>query len=324
MKPEYREALGKVGRQVRFEDGATIRHRGIFAPDFFLITAGDVDCVLSDASEITVRVGPDGVVGEIGFLTGRGASAELVAVGEVHAIAVDALAVFRLQDEMPGVATGVLRYLAEVMESRVDENDTLLSDVEAEPESTFEILRCATPDLLHTARQVRYDVYCGEFGRSSPYADPDAGTLIDDFDQTGTSFVAYHEGEAVGTVRVNAGRDGDFGLMTELYGIAESAFTTEESVIITKYAIREAFRGGTTYLRLFSAIAGYTCATDAKAIFIDCVPKLARFYATMGFERTAPDFVHHENGLSVPMVLDIAKYLGRMSLTERQRRNRWR
>lgn len=324
MTPDMRAALQMVGRKVAFIAGETLRHKGAFAPDMLLITSGMVDCILSEADEVHLSVGPDTIVGEIGFLTGKGANATLRAIEPVQALSLDSSALQRLQREAPTVAADVLRHLARLMQSRTAQNQDLLAEVEPRDEGGFEIVRCSTLDQLRIAQRVRYDVYCLEFGRTSPNADPDEGTITDELDANGTSFIAYHDGQAVGTVRVNLGRDGEFGVLSDLYGMAGTPFAIDESSIITKYAIREAYRGSSAYIRLFAAIGTFVHASGASAIFIDCVPELARFYATMGFTRTAEDFVHYENGLSVPLVLDLIDYQDRMSFAERYRKNRWR
>ena len=322
--PDFVNALEHVARIVEFDDGAPLRIKGVFASDILLITKGQVDCILSEEGGIHIQIGPGEIVGEIGFLTGKGANATLRAKGQVSTLSIDSAALGRLQREMPAAAAQILRHLATLMRERTEENLDLLDGLDTEDGSAFEIVRCSTLDQIRMAQKVRYDVYCLEFGRSSPYADPEEGTIIDDLDKDGTSFLAYHESLPIGTVRVNLGRDSDFGSLTEIYGITDTKFSVTESSVITKYAIREALRGGSAYMRLFAAIAGFVHSTGVKAIFIDCVPELARFYATMGFERTAPDFLHYENGLSVPMVLDLDSYDARMSLEERIRRNRWR
>lgn len=325
MTPEMLRALQQVGRKVHFPTGDILRHKGAFAPDMLLLQSGEVEVILSDSGDVHFMAGPGDIVGEIGFLTGKGANATLRAATDVEALSLDSNALGRLQHVSPSVAADVLRHLAGLMQSRIKQNSALLPDLmPAQGDGGFEIIRCSTLDQLRIAQRVRYDVYCLEFGRSSPYADPAEGTIIDELDENGASFVAYHSGQAVGTVRVNLGRDGEFGILPELYGMANAPFSIDESSVITKYAIREAWRGGSAYIRLFAAIGTFVHASGARAIFIDCVPDLARFYATMGFTRSAPDFVHYENGLSVPMVLDLDDYQRRMSFAERYRRNRWR
>ncbi len=324
MDAALMDALAKVARPAAFEDGEALRMKGVFASDILLITEGVVACILSEDSETHITVGAGDIVGEIGFLTGKGANATLRAIGAVSALSIDGSALGQLQRNDPKNAAEVLRHLALLMRDRIEENEDLLPVSDPSDSGAFDILRCSTLDQLRTAQKIRYDVYCLEFGRSSPYADADEGTIIDDLDKAGTSFLAIHDGVAIGTVRINLGRESDFGPMAEIYGIADSQFDLEDASIVTKFAIREAFRGGSAYMRLFAAIAGFVHTTGAKSIFIDCNPKLARFYATMGFVRSAPDFLHYENGLSIPMVLDLQDYFDRMPLEDRVRRNRWR
>lgn len=324
MTPDMHTALRAVGRLVTFAPGDILRHKGAFAPDMLLITKGDVDCILSVSDDVHLTVGPDTIVGEIGFLTGKGANATLRALSQIEAISLDAGALQRLQRETPSIAASVLRHLARLIQDRSEQNEDLLADTPQPDDTRFEITRCSTLDQLRVAQRLRYDVYCLEFGRTSPYANAAEGTIIDELDDTGASFIAAHDGSAIGTVRVNMGRDGDLGILPDLYGMGHTTFSITDSAIITKYAIREAYRGGSAYIRLFAAVGTYVHASGADAIFIDCVPKLARFYATMGFTRTADDFMHYENGLSVPMVLDLADYQKRMPFEERLRKNRWR
>ncbi|MBY4894043.1 cyclic nucleotide-binding domain-containing protein [Rhodobacteraceae bacterium N5(2021)] len=322
MTPDMRAALQETGQKVTFTDGEILRHKDAFAPDMLLITQGKVDCILSASDAIHLTVGPDTIVGEIGFLTGKGATATLRALGPVEALSLDAAALQRLQRDMPSIAAQVLRHLARLMSERQEQNEDLLADSDPGKRSDFEIIRCSTLDQLRAAQRLRYDVYCVELGRSSPFADADEGILVDDLDEHGTSFIALETGLVIGTARVNLGRDGALGVLPDLYGIEASPFELENSAIITKYAVRDSHRGGFTYLRLFSAIGTYVHASRVDAIFIDCVPKLARFYGSVGFERTGDDFIHYENGLSVPMVLDLNAFFERMPLEERLRRNR--
>ncbi|GAB5448910.1 cyclic nucleotide-binding domain-containing protein [Gymnodinialimonas sp.] len=322
MTPEMRDALQNAGREVSFADGEVLRHKGAFAPDMLLITRGEVDCVLSEDDDVHLTLGPDTIVGEIGFLTGKGATATLRAIGPVDALSLDSAALQQLQRDTPAIAADVLRHLARLMSDRQEQNEELLAESDDGRASDFEIIRCSTLDQLRAAQRLRYDVYCIELGRSSPYSDAEEGILVDDLDQHGASFIAVEAGQVIGTARVNLGRDGALGVLPDLYGIATSRFALEDSAIITKYAIRDSHRGGFTYLRLFSAIGTYVKAAGVGAIFIDCVPKLARFYTSVGFERSAEDFVHYENGVSVPMVLDLNAYFERMPLEERLRRGR--
>lgn len=327
MRSDLRDVLISVGSRTCYAKGEEIKMRDTFSPDMFLILEGEVFVELVDGDDVDVSIslGRDSIVGEASFLSGRGANANVSAVNDVTGVLLNLEALQRLEEKSPELAVYFSQYLAKILNSRLLQNQVLLGDVEEAATSPIEIVRCVTADDLLRAQKVRYDVYCGEFGRSSPYADENHGTIIDELDGNGVSFLAIDEGgAAIGTVRVNAALDDGLGILPSLYGFENSSHALDRATLITKFAIKEKFRGGTTYMRLFGAVGSYVHAAGNDTIFIDCVPKLARFYATMGFEQCADEFVHYENGLSVPMVLDLRVYTERMPFVERFRKNRWR
>src|SRR5688572_33357963 len=70
------EPLQAYCRRVEFEPGETLRQKGQFYRDMYLLTGGEVEVALSAANgskPTLVVVG--GPVGEIGFLSGRAATA---------------------------------------------------------------------------------------------------------------------------------------------------------------------------------------------------------------------------------------------------------
>ena len=50
-----------------------------------------------------------------------------------------------------------------------------------------------------------------------------------------------------------------------------------------------------------------------KQCYIDCIPELRPFYATLGFTQSGPAFLHRENGRSYPLMLDIDRYARRIA-----------
>lgn len=325
MNPWIVEALKSVSSEKAFQHGRVVRYERGFAPEMFLLLDGELAETLGDGGlQRRIRVPPPSIIGEIGYLTGRGASARVEAVGDVRGLAIGAKELAQLERDHPVEAAELQRELARIARERQQENQTAADPLAKDPAAHIEVRQCTTPDLLRIAQNLRYEVYCGEFGRSSPYADHGARTLIDPLDGFGASFVAYAEGKPIGTNRVNFARDGDLGILSDIYGMAASPRHPLRTCIITKYAIREAWRGGPAYMNLFAAVATYIGVEDIDEIYIDCNPALARFYATMGFKQTNPEFMHYENGLSYPMILDIPDYLARMPLDERRARNRWR
>lgn len=301
MTPDMRDALADVGEAVTFADGETLREKGAFAPDMLLITSGQVDCILSDADAVHLSVGPETIVGEIGFLTGQGATATLRALGPVEALSLDASALQRLQQETPTIAADVLRHLAQLLQKRSVQNEGLLAEVTPEGDGNVEVIRCSTLDQSRTAQRLRYDVHCLEEGRKSASADADEGLIWDALDRTGTSFIAVVSGQAIGMMRVNFGHD-DLGMLPELYGVLNALFSLDESALITASALRDAFRSDALHRHLLSAIETFAMASGARALFSVCPPESEGTYAMLNFTRSAPDFVHAEDGVLVPMV----------------------
>ncbi|MEP1206361.1 MAG: cyclic nucleotide-binding domain-containing protein [Rhizobiaceae bacterium] len=326
MKPELRAALVSVGLVKRFSETEVIRHKGSFAPDMLLLLEGEALVELADSEfdDASISVGRDSIVGEIGFLTGKGANASVRALSDVEAVSLDQRAMEQFEEKHPDLAVIFYRYLARTMDARQIQNEVLLSDFDHLPMPSVEVVRCKCADTLLQAQKLRYAVYCGEFGRDSPNADQELGAIVDELDQHGISFLALRKQAPVGTVRINFVKDGGLGILPQLYGMAGSGFCLDRSVVVTKFAIVGGYRGGGTYLRLFSAIGSYIAASGYQSIFMDCVPKYARFYKSIGFEQCAEEFIHYENGLSVPMVLDIEAYLGEMSFSERYSQNVFR
>lgn len=304
MTPEIREALRAVGTPVSFDDGDVLRHRGAFAPDMLLITSGTVACFVSDTSA-PFSVGCDTIVGEIGFLTGQGATATLTALGPVQALSLDADALRRLQQDAPTIAADVLRHLARLLQSRSAENKSLLAGNASQETEEVEVMRCSTLDQQRIAQRVRYDVLCLEGGRISPFADDAEGIIADDLDRNGTAFVALQHGQAIGMMRVNFGRDWE-DVMPDIYGIAGTGFPVADSAFVTATAIRATFRDDRTLRPLLDAIGTFAQAADAVALFTDCPPDAQPLYEAYGFARTGANYVNAEVGVSVPMVLNLS------------------
>ena len=263
MRADLREALITVGSPVRYSNGEDIKVRGTFSPDMLLVLEGEVFVELVDDDiDVSVSLGRDSIVGEASFLTGQGANANVRAVSDVNGVLLNAQALQHLEEKSPELAVYFSQFLAKILKSRLLQNQVLLEGFEDASTSPIEIIRCANDGDLLRAQKVRFDVYCVEFGRSSPYANEGAGTIVDGLDAQGVSFLALDEGEAaIGTVRVNAALDEGLGILPSLYGFENSAFSLEKSVIITKFAIREKFRGGATYMRLFGAVGSYVVST---------------------------------------------------------------
>jgi hypothetical protein len=52
---------------------------------------------------------------------------------------------------------------------------------------------------------------------------------------------------------------------------------------------------------------------DIRECFMDCVPELLPFFASLGFTQSGPSFLHRENGCSYPLVLDIERHANKVA-----------
>jgi predicted GNAT family N-acyltransferase len=174
----------------------------------------------------------------------------------------------------------------------------------------IEVLPCPTEGILLEAKRLRYEVYCGELGRQSCNADHESRVLSDHLDQTGHTFIAREGGQTVGTVRVNFAWEGSLGVYNELYDGDAWRRYRGRAAICTKLAVRSASRSSDALLHLLTAALQLVIRNDAPACFIDSLPRFTPLYARLGFVRTGEPFMHHENGLSDRLVLELGRYRG--------------
>ena len=309
-------ALRALCQEVRFEPGDLLRRKGQHYRDMYLITDGcvEIDRETEDqATRFAIRRAGS-PIGEIGFLRGTPALAMATAKTAAAALVIDDAALARLERQQPALAAQLLRHLAEVAEERSSCNLTLASAIKARTRGpTIDVHLCRSPDMLEGAQRLRYNVYCGELGRRSPYADDDRKVIADDLDETGHTFVAVEGGETIGTLRVNLAFEGPLGVLEELYGMRASPHHPRATGVCTKFIVRKAKRGGATSMKLISAAVRYGLRHGIKECYIDCIPALLPYYKAIGFRIAGEKFLHRENGPSHPMRLDLTRYGARLS-----------
>ncbi len=311
--PELLEPYCK--RQV-FKTGDVLRQRGRYYRDLFLLTEGVVDVQLARAGDKgnMIERTTGAPIGEIGFLSGRAASADVVAKTTVCAFVISDADLYAIEAADGALAVKLSRYLGATLEERLAE-DQLPGGLSGAltPMPDIEMLMCRTDEMMQEAQHLRYRVYCEELGRDSPYADHKAKIIRDDLDDFGHTFVARRNNETVGTIRGNLPTEGHIGLLEDLYGMSGSQFHPSASCIATKFIVSRSERGGDVAMRLFGAITGYAVDQNVREAYIDCVPALLPYYRSMGFRIAAEKFLHYENGPSHPLVLDVTKHGKRLS-----------
>lgn len=172
----------------------------------------------------------------------------------------------------------------------------------------IDILLCRNSKMLESAQRLRYEVYCEELHRRSPFADHEKRVIADDLDKAGHTFVAVKNGETIGTGRVNIVSEGQVGILEELYGMGKSKYHPCGTAVLTKFIVNKSHRGGPTIIKLIAAIGRFCVRNSVKEAFIDSVPALLPYYKATGFTQGSEPFLHHENGLSHPLVLDVIQH----------------
>ena len=310
------EPLSAFCREVIFAPGEVLRTKGQLSVDMYLLTEGEVDISLegTGATSTAIVAGRGSPIGEIGFLTGIPATANVKARTQLRALYIDNVVWRKLEQESPDLAVEFYRQLADIAEGRQSHNLLFLKSQEkAPPEGTIEIILCQRPDQLLEAQRMRYQVYCEELGRSSPHADAEKRVITDDIDETGHVLLALENESPVATLRMNLSRDGRLGVLEDLYGMAASPHYPEGTGVCTKFIVKKASRLGQASFKLMATAVEMAQRYSIKDCYIDCIPELRPFYMSLGFAQSAPPFLHRENGRSYPMRLDIDRYAKRIS-----------
>ncbi len=308
--------LQSICRQIRFETGDVLRQKGQHYRDMYVITDGCVEVDLESgrgaAKVVVSEVGSP--IGEIGFLRGCSAMATVIARAPTAALVIDDPTLARLEHEQPALTAHLLRHLAKTAEERTSYNLTWSSTPTAYTRpQTIEVHLCRNKDMLERAQRLRYEVYCQELGRHSPYADHDERIITDHLDDAGHTFVAVEAGETIGTLRANLSSEGSIGILEELYGMKTSAHHPKATGICTKFIVKKSKRGSAASIKLIAAMVRYGIRNRIRECYIDCIPALLPYYKAIGFRIAGQKFFHRENGPSHPMMLDLAKHGERLS-----------
>jgi len=201
----------------------------------------------------------------------------------------------------PSLAVELYRKLAEVADGRQSYNLRFLASGEAvQPPLESKVVLCRTPEQLLEAQRIRYEVYCEELGRTSPFADAQKRVIADDLDETGHVLLALEEEAPIATLRMNMARHGPLGLLGELYGMAQSSHHPQDTAIVTKFIVRKDHRVRQSSFQLMTTALEMAQRYDIRECFMDCVPELLPFFDSLGFTQSAPPFLHRENGCSYP------------------------
>ncbi len=303
------QLLARHCATVSLAPGDVLREKGQHYKDLYLIAEGRVEVWLGGRGKGSpIELGPGTPVGEIGFLRGSRATADVVAKTAARAIVIDDATLWRLEAQLE-LAVPLLRFLARVSEQRLAANSAgVEASMDKNNRAVVDVLLCRNEEMLHDAMRLRYSVYCEELGRSSPYADHEKKIIRDQLDEGGHTFVAVEKGEPIATIRGNFGWNGGLGILEELYGMNRSQQHPARTAICTKFIVKESKRTGVAAMHLIIAVARFGMRHNVLECYIDCIEKLKPQYESVGFRTAGPAFFHYENGPSWPMMLDVAQH----------------
>jgi predicted GNAT family N-acyltransferase len=310
------EPLRAYCREVAFPSSAVLRTKGLLSIDMYLLTDGEVEVSVERNGQsgpiATARRGAP--IGEIGFLTGVPATATVTAKTASRALYIDDPTWREIERREPALAIELYRKLAEVADGRQSYNLRFLATGEAmQPSVASKVVLCRTPEQLLEAQRIRYEVYCEELGRTSPFADAQRRVIADDLDETGHVLLALEDEAPIATLRMNMARHGPLGLLGELYGMAQSPHHPQDTAIVTKFIVRKDHRVRQSSFQLMTTALGMAQRYDIRECFMDCVPELLPFFASLGFTQSGSPFLHRENGCSYPLVLDIERHANKVA-----------
>jgi predicted GNAT family N-acyltransferase len=304
------EPLRAYCREAQFPPGAVLRTKGLLFIDMYLLTDGEVEVsVVERNGQANASARRGAPIGEIGFLTGVPATATVTAKTAARALYIDDPTWREIERSEPALAVELYRQLADVAEGRQSYNLRFLATGEAaQPDGAGKVLLCRTPEQLLEAQRIRYEVYCEELGRTSPFADAEKRVIADDLDEAGHVLLGLDDDVPIATLRMNMARAGSLGLLEELYGMAQSPHHPQATAIVTKFIVRKSHRVGQVSFRLMTTALEMAQRYAIRECFMDCIPELQPFFASLGFTQSAPAFLHRENGRSIPLVLDIEQH----------------
>ena len=295
--------------QTRLSTGSTLRIKGQHYNDAYLLLEGTVGIYGHDPRDPlgVLRRFPGDTIGEIGFLHGTPANADVVALSPVVAFCINDEAIQRLQHAAPGVAVWLLQRLAARAEARrsVSVTEAGLRGADSE---RVDIGLCRHAEHLRRVQQLRYDVYCRELGRGSAYANHEEETLADRLDEFAHVFMARRGDEVIGSLRVNFANEGDLGVLESLYGMRHSPAHPKATAICTRFVVHPDWRGSDVALKLIAAATRFGLREGKQVCYIDATPELLHYYRALGFRTANAQFLHYDNGPSVPMRVDLRRH----------------
>jgi len=154
--------------------------------------------------------------------------------------------------------------------------------------------------------RLRYEQYCEAQALLGERADHRSRTLCEDDDATAHLMTACQDGQLLGTMRLQWGGDGSFGVeMEQSFDIASLAGSLrhDQIAIGSRFILHPSVRGGGLMVRMMAACLEFCLDHGVELLLGDCEPHLVQMYRGLGF-RTYKTLINHEtSGVLVPLAL---------------------
>ena len=154
--------------------------------------------------------------------------------------------------------------------------------------------------------RLRYDVYVEDMRVFADIADHEHRFLTDEHDDEACLLLATVDGEPTGTMRLVYGKPVLHEEFEDNYDVSlwcPVVVPPEQSLIISKFAVRPTHRGGMVPFELMRAAVQFGIDRDVELVFCDCQPHLVTLYTCLGFRSYRGAYRDPHVAATVPLAL---------------------
>jgi len=304
--PSY---IRRFCREIEFGPGEFVHRAGHRYQDVYVVLDGFLDCSAEEDFEMH-SLGPGSVVGDLGYILGFQAGANVIARTKVRALIIGYDTFSKIANEDRSLAVDFLRFLAGVMPEReISRHD--VQTVSGE-KGAINVLLCRDDYMLLEAMKLRYSICCEEQGRDIPTADHKRKIISSRLDESGYTFIAMERGEVIGMLHSNLARETPLPMIEDLYGMTQSVNHPANTAVCMTLCIKKSKRGTPAFLHLGRACLEHAMSRGIVEYFMHSGPALTPYFKLLGFRPSAERF-YYDNSLCQPMVLDLRQNWSRLS-----------
>nr|WP_168215635.1 hypothetical protein [Marinobacter confluentis] len=145
-----------------------------------------------------------------------------------------------------------------------------------------------------------------ELGYPQKHACHVTGTLPDPLDESGDLFAVFRNGLVIGTCLSNYTKSNNLEYYPSLYKMSRFAKSYKEHAsVTTKLVVQKGFRNSSAAFQLALATYLKGLSDGVRYNFIDCDPKMVKFFHRLGYVVHLPEVNHPEFGSGIVMALEL-------------------